>query len=135
VTERSIHQILNYFIATIWLINGLFCKVLNFVPRHQEIVESLLDLSNGRVVTILIGISEIIMAFWILSGHMKRVSALFQIIVISTMNTLEFMLVPHLLLWGKLNSVFALLLIILIYFNEFQLNKKISFTILICFHS
>ncbi len=32
------NQILNYLIAAVWIANGLFCKVLNLVPRHQEIV-------------------------------------------------------------------------------------------------
>ena len=40
------------------------------------------------------------------------------------MNALEFILVPDLLLWGKFNSLFALLLIAVIYINEFRLNKK-----------
>jgi hypothetical protein len=29
-------------IAAAWLVNGLFCKVLNFVPRHEEIVRRIL---------------------------------------------------------------------------------------------
>jgi len=41
------------------------------------------------------------------------------------MNTLEFILVPDLLLWGRLNSLFALLFISLVYYNEFVLNKKL----------
>jgi inner membrane protein involved in colicin E2 resistance len=41
------------------------------------------------------------------------------------MNTLEFILVPDLLLWGKLNSFYALLFIGLVYYTEFVLNKKI----------
>jgi hypothetical protein len=65
------------------------------------------------------------MAIWILSGFKSRFCAVTQIVVVATMNTLEFMLVPDLLLWGRLNSVFALLFIVLIYYNEFQLNKKV----------
>jgi len=64
------------------------------------------------------------MAIWILSGFKRRLCAITQIIVIGTMNTLEFILVPDLLLWGRLNSLFALLFILLIYFNEFTINKK-----------
>jgi hypothetical protein len=29
------YQLLNYLIAAVWLVNGLFCKVLNLVPRHD----------------------------------------------------------------------------------------------------
>ncbi len=44
-------------------------------------------------------------------------------LVIGAMNILEFQLVPHLLFWGKMNIVFALVFIALIYFNEFKLKK------------
>jgi hypothetical protein len=123
---RLIHKILNIFIATVWLVNGLYCKVLNQVPRHGEIVEKILNLdyNTARIFTIIIGLSEILMAIWILSRIKHRLNAIAQIAIIATMNTLEFLLVPDLLLWGKLNSAFAFLFILLIYFNEFVLNKK-----------
>ncbi len=54
-----------------------------------------------------------------------RLNAISQIIIIGAMNTIEFLLVPDLLLWGKYNSVFAFLLIIAIYLNEFYFNKKL----------
>ena len=98
--------------------------MFNLVPRHQQIVSNILGGSYPRPITALIGISEIIMAVWILSRYKSRLNAIAQIAVIATMNTLEFILVPDLLLWGKFNSVFALLLILVIYFNEFHLNKK-----------
>lgn len=40
--NNNIHQALTYFIALVWLVNGLFCKVLNLVPRHQEIIGEIL---------------------------------------------------------------------------------------------
>ena len=64
------------------------------------------------------------MAIWILSGLWIRLNAVTQILVIATMNILEFVLVPDLLMWGKVNSIFAFLFILLIYYNEFHLNKK-----------
>jgi len=120
------HKLLNYFIATVWIANGLFCKVLNLVPRHEEIVGRILNLDrpSANLITILIGFSEIGMAIWILSGLWTRLNAATQILVIATMNILEFMLVPDLLMWGKANSIFAFLFILLIYYNEFHLNKK-----------
>jgi hypothetical protein len=118
------HKILNYFIATVWIVNGFFCKVLDLVPRHQQIVGQILGDYYSRPITILIGLSEIGMAIWILTGLWSRINTVTQILVITTMNVLEFMLVPDLLLWGKANSVFAFLFILLIYYNEFHLNKK-----------
>jgi hypothetical protein len=118
------HQILRYFIASVWLINGLFCKVLDLVPRHQEIVGRITGNEHARTLTFLIGISEVIMAVWIISGKWSRINAIAQIVVIAIMNTLEFLLVPDLLLWGRANALFAFLFILLIYYNEFHLTKK-----------
>lgn len=123
---KQINRILNYFIAAVWLANGLFCKVLNLVPRHQEIVGRILGDEYAFLLTTIIGFLEIAMAVWILSRFKTKLNAITQIVIIATMNTLEFMLVPDLLLWGKLNSFFALLFILVIYYNEFSLNKKLN---------
>jgi len=124
MTDKAKHKLLNYFIATVWIANGLFCKVLNLVPRHQQIVANILGDDYSRSITILIGLSEVGMAIWIISGIRTRLNAAIQIIVIATMNVLEFALAPDLLLWGKANSIFAFMFILLIYYNEFYLNKK-----------
>jgi len=118
------HKIINYFIAIVWIVNGLLCKVLNLVPRHQEIVGRILGDKHARIFTLLIGLSELAMAIWILSGIRLRLNAVSQIIIIAVMNALEFILVPDLLLWGRLNAFFAFLFILLIYYNEFRLSKK-----------
>jgi uncharacterized membrane protein YphA (DoxX/SURF4 family) len=123
-TEMTTHKLLNYLIATVWIVNGLLCKVFNLVPRHQQIVGHILGDNYSRPLTILIGLSEIGMAIWILTGFWTRLNAVTQILVIATMNILEFLLVPDLLLWGKANAIFAFLFILLIYYNEFHLNKK-----------
>lgn len=117
---------LHYLIAAFWIANGLFCKVLNFVPRHQEIVASILGDAHPRFLTVLIGVAEIGMAAWILSGIHKRLNVIVQILLIAIMNSLEFFLVPDLLLWGKTNALFAFVFIVLIYYNEVHLTKKIT---------
>jgi uncharacterized membrane protein YphA (DoxX/SURF4 family) len=118
------HKILTYCIAAIWIINGLFCKVLHLVPRHEQIVAAILGNQYSTILTILIGLSEITMAVWILSGYKTKLNAITQMLVIATMNTLEYILVPHLLLWGKMNAIFAFILILVIYLNEFKLHTK-----------
>jgi len=122
----KMHKILTYCIATVWIANGLFCKVLNLVPRHEEIVQTItnVDRPSAYFLTFIIGISEVIMAIWILSGYKTKLNAIIQIGVVATMNTLELILVPDLLLWGKLNSLFAFIFILVVYYNEFHLNKK-----------
>lgn len=125
---------LNYSIAAVWIANGLFCKVLNLVPRHQQIVARILDIEDPALLTIFIGLAEIGMAIWILSGIRPRLNAITQIIVIAIMNSLEFFIAPDLLLWGKANAIFALLFILMIYFKEFYLSKKINQEAA-CYHS
>lgn len=126
MTNRKIYKILTFCIATVWIVNGLFCKVLNLVPRHEQIVARILGNDYSRVLTILIGLSEIAMAIWVLSKFKSKLNAVAQIVIVGLMNALEFILAPDLLLWGKLNSLFALLFILVVYFNEFYLNKKIT---------
>jgi uncharacterized membrane protein YphA (DoxX/SURF4 family) len=126
MTNTQVYKIITYCTATVWLVNGLFCKVLNLVPRHEQIVSRILGSQHSRLLTISIGLSEVLMALWILSGFKRRLNAIAQMLVVAVMNTLEFILVPDLLLWGRLNSMFALLFILVIYFNEFSINKKIA---------
>jgi hypothetical protein len=124
MTQTRIHKILTYCIATVWIVNGLFCKVLNLVPRHEEIVARILGNDYSRLLTILIGFSEIIMAVWIVSRYKKKFSAIAQIALVAAMNTIEIIFVPDLLLWGKLNSLFAFIFILVVYYNEFYLYKE-----------
>jgi uncharacterized membrane protein YphA (DoxX/SURF4 family) len=123
-TNRRIYTVLNFCIAAVWIANGLFCKLLNLVPRHQQIVGRILGDQYSKSLTILIGLSEIVMAIWIISGKKTKLNAVVQILVVAIMNLIEYLLAPDLLLWGKFNSFFAFLFILLVYWNEFYLNKK-----------
>lgn len=118
------HKVLTYFIGLTWLINGLLCKVLNLIPRHEQIVARILGARYSRALTLTIGLSEIGMALWVLSGIRSRYNAMLQIAIVAAMNFLEFFLVPDLLLWGRLNAVFAFIFIMTIYYTEFKLNPN-----------
>ncbi len=120
------HQVLTYLIALVWLINGLFCKVLNLLPRHEQIVANILGDDYSRILTVLIGLAEIVMAIWVLSGFKSRINALLQIMIVLTMNVLEFIFVPDLLLWGRMNALFALAFAAVVYLNEFVLKKPLN---------
>lgn len=126
MSKTSLHKVLTYLIATVWLVNGLVCKVLNLVPRHKEIVGRILGEEFSGVLIVLIGISEIIMAIWVVSNYKSKINAVVQMGIVATMNGMEFILVPDLLLWGRFNSIFALLFIGLVYYNEFVLNKQVE---------
>lgn len=126
MTNKSIYQILTYGIAAVWIANGLVCKVLNLVPRHEQIVARILGDDFSRPLTALIGLAEIGMAIWVLSRVWARLSAVTQMILVATMNVLEFVLAPDLLLWGRSNALFALLFIGLVYYHEFVLRRHLN---------
>lgn len=123
---KVINSLVTYFISAIWLINGLFCKILNFEPRHQQIVSRILGSEYASELTLLIGVSEILMVVWVLSRFKSRLNAIFQITIVLVMNVIEFFLASDILLWGKFNIVYAFLFIALAYYNEFVLIKKIN---------
>ena len=118
------NKVINFLIAAVWLANGLFCKVLNQVPRHQEIVARILGSSHAALLTKTIGFAEIAMAVWIVSGYWSRLNTILQVLVIGAMNILEFFLVPDLLLWGRFNLLFAFLFMGVIVYNGFYLKPK-----------
>lgn len=121
--NHRLKTFLTIAISLVWLINGLFCKVLNLVPRHQLIVSRILGEEYAAVITKGIGVSEIMMFIWIISGIKPRLCAVTQIALVATMNTIEYILAPDLLLFGRANSILALVLLAAIGVNEFILKK------------
>jgi hypothetical protein len=123
-SKRLLQIAFTTLICLVWLINGLFCKVLNLAPRHQLIVSHILGDQYAPVFTNAIGVAEMLMFVWILSKVQSRFCAIFQIVIVATMNVIEFILVPHLLLFGRLNIAFASIFILMIYINEFVLLRS-----------
>jgi hypothetical protein len=111
---------LNILIAAVWLINGLFCKVLDLVPRHRDIVAKILGERHASAITKLIGFAEIGMTVWVLSGIYPRVNAATQILIVALMNVLEYFLAPDLLLFGRRNTIVALLFILVVFYRGFM---------------
>ncbi len=120
----AVHKTINIIIALVWLVNGLLCKILNLVPRHQEIVGRILSDDYAIILTKLIGIGEVAIAIWILLGIFSKLNCWVQIILVVVMNILEFILVPEYLLWGKGNLPFALLFAALVFVNYYYLGKN-----------
>jgi len=65
---KSLYFAIRVLIGLVWLINGLICKVLMLVPRHNEIVSKILGEKHALLLTHTIGIGEIALAIWIWSG-------------------------------------------------------------------
>lgn len=121
---KTIVKAITWLIAAVWLINGLFCKVLALVPRHEQIVARILGAEFSAPLTKLIGLLEIGICVWILSGIKAKICLYTQILLIASMNVLEYLLAPDLLLFGRMNIVFALLFIGLILFHGLYLKKR-----------
>ena len=117
-------SLLTICIASVWLISGLFFKLLNFIPRHKEIVGRILGEENSLFMTKMIGLGEVFLAVLIILGFRSRTMAIIQIMLVVLMNTIEIALAPDLLLFGRLNGLLALVFIMIIVYAEFFLNKK-----------
>ncbi|APX99390.1 DoxX-like family protein [Lacinutrix venerupis] len=120
--NKKLNNTITFFIALVWLVNGLYCKILNQVPRHEAIVAKVLNTAHSRALIIIIGVLEVFMAVWILSRYKQKCNAITQIVIILTMNSLELLKASNLLLWHNFNIVFALLFCSLIYYNSFHFN-------------
>jgi hypothetical protein len=120
------YRSLIYLITLVWLVNGLLCKVLGLVPRHAAIVARILGPAYAGPLTRLIGLAEIGMAIWMVSGLYRRWCVVAQMVLVAMMNTLEAWLAPDLLLWGRANALFASLFIVLLYYYEFVLPRPSS---------
>lgn len=124
MNKAVIHKILTILISLVWLINGLYAKILGFVPRHQEIVARILGSEISFVAVKVIGVLEICMFVWVISRKFSRLAAIMQIAIVLTMNILEFILVPDLLLFGRMNIIIALVFVSVVYVNEFIVKPK-----------
>lgn len=112
--------------ATVWLVNGVWCKIMDGVPRHREIVARILGEEHSLLLTRLIGVGEVVMAVWILSGIRWRWSCAVQIAAVVAMNAVELALAPDLLLFGRYNALVALAYIAVVAWAGFVKPRPIS---------
>lgn len=92
---------LRFFVAGVWLIHGLYNKLLGGSPRHLSIVQSVPGLagSAGARVLLAVGVFEVAIAVWTLSRRAPRLCAATQTVVLLTMNGFELAYARPLLLW------------------------------------
>lgn len=112
------------FTATIWMMNGAYCKCVGGVPRHQQIVAAILGERHAPSLTWLIGMGEVGIACWILSGKAARACIICQVVLVAVMNIIEFVRVPHLLLFGHYNALLATALVWLLLCQLQQLKRR-----------
>jgi hypothetical protein len=88
-------------VAAVWLVHGLYNKLLGGSARHLAIVQSVPGLggvTGARVLTA-VGAGEIAIALWVLSGWRPRLCAATQTVALLSMNVLELTFARDLLLW------------------------------------
>ena len=76
-------------IASIWIYQGLWCKVLGRMPRHGAVVQAvpLFSPASARVFLLSLGLFETALGIWVLSGQVSTVAACTQIGLLLVMNT------------------------------------------------
>jgi hypothetical protein len=88
-------------VAAVWLLHGLYNKLLGGSARHLAIVQAVPGLGGvtGERVLTAVGIGEVAIALWVLSGWRPRLCAATQTVALLSMNVLELTFARDLLLW------------------------------------
>ncbi|WP_206670877.1 DoxX-like family protein [Streptomyces sp. CB01881] len=76
-------------IALMWGYEGLWCKIFPGRADQRAIVEGLPLLSEGAATVLLvaIGLAELALGAWVLSGRRRRLAALVQTVLVVGFNT------------------------------------------------
>src|SRR5262245_26952360 len=99
--SRHAGRLSTVVVASVWLVHGLFNKLLHFSPRHLQIVQCVpgLDGHRGELVLTAVGMCEVGIAVWVLSGWAAVVCAAVQTVFLLSMNIVELSVARSLLLW------------------------------------
>jgi DoxX-like family len=96
--SNAFHVVAQIFIGSVWLFHGIYSKILNGIPRHRLIVGKILGARNAEIATRVIGLFEMLLGLWVLTGWLPIGSAMVQTAAIIAMNTLEIVLARELLI-------------------------------------
>lgn len=101
VAQNWLGRLSTIVVATVWLVHGLFNKLLHFSPRHLQIVQSVPGLagSRGQLVLTAVGLCEVGIAVWVWSGWTAGICATVQTVFLLSMNVVELSVARPLLLW------------------------------------
>ena len=117
-------RLLDYLLGSVWFAMGLYCKVLGLITRHELIVGEILGKEIAPFFTPLIGVGEVLLGLWIVTGYQRKLTSVIQIVLVLLMNILELLFASQHLLWGPFNFLFASMFCVLVYFNGFHLHNK-----------
>src|SRR5271165_6604672 len=86
-------------VAAVWLYEGLWCKVLGRERRQVQVVEAVPKLGPivGRKFLLALGLVEIAMAGWVMSGGMPGLCAIVQTALLLALNTSGLLWARHII--------------------------------------
>jgi uncharacterized membrane protein YphA (DoxX/SURF4 family) len=86
---RVLFSVSRIAVASVWLYQGLWCKLLGGSKSQKEIIHVASGYSSNLLTTatVAIGVFEVILALWILSGKRLRAAAWVQTITLVCMNS------------------------------------------------
>lgn len=90
--------VIRFGIASIWLFHGLFAKLLGQIPRQQAIVERVVGTAWSGASVKGIGLVEVLMALWMISGKRPGWCAAAMTLMLAGMNVFEIAYAMDLLL-------------------------------------
>lgn len=75
-------------VAGVWLYEGLWCKLLRGEPRELEVVKAVPRYGERFGVPFLmaLGVTEVVIAIWVLSGFEPLLCALVQTVLLVSLN-------------------------------------------------
>jgi uncharacterized membrane protein YphA (DoxX/SURF4 family) len=85
-------------IGCVWIFHGLYSKLLRGIPRHRAIVARVLGERHADLATNAIGLAEITLGIWTLTGWQRIPCAAVQTVALVSMNALEIALAADLLI-------------------------------------
>lgn len=96
--SRKFHLFLTILIGSVWVFHGLYSKLAEGIPRHRQIVERILGENAAGPATMAIGAMEVLLGIWAYSRYQRKACALVQTLALVSMNFLEILLAPDLLI-------------------------------------
>jgi hypothetical protein len=96
--REGLHILSQIVIGGVWVFHGLYSKILNGIPRHRLIVAKILRTGRAGIATKSIGLLELFLGGWAITGWHPVWCASVQTVAIIAMNSLEILLAREFLI-------------------------------------
>jgi uncharacterized membrane protein YphA (DoxX/SURF4 family) len=93
------NKLIRLAIAFVWIYQGLWCKVLGGVPRHEAVIAAVpfIGSTADHSTLIMLGLLECGIGLWVLSGRWMRQAAIVQTVLLVAMNAGGLIWAAHLI--------------------------------------